>query len=420
MVGRPFPAPKFETLPLLILAIVAMLVQQTMATVSKTTLPVLFPGIALELGIEPEWVLAYTWVFASAGMVVMAGCGTVIMRFGAVRTSQVGCLIMGLGLASAATAGANLWLAVPALLLGAVLISAGSTSSTPASSQILARHAPARVAPLVFSIKQSGVPAGVAIASILVVPLGAAIGWSEASLIVAAACLAIALGLEPCRRTFDVDRDPAQKLSFGDLRETIYTVFHHPVLKRLAMAAFAFVGLQAIFTNFTVVYLYEELGYSAVEAGAVLGIGTLVAVPARVFWGIVASALVPPRIVLGLLALVMAAGAAAMGAFSPTWASWQVTAVSVVIGFTALSWHGVLLAEIARVAVRAETGRMTGGVLAFGTAGQLFYPLLFGAALFPFGYAAAYGAIALPAALLGLVLLRTPRTGSARQPAGSD
>ena len=75
-----------------------MLIQQTMATVSKTALPVLFPAIALELHVAPEWVLVYTWVFASAGMVVMAGSGTVIMRYGAVRSSQVGCLVMALGL----------------------------------------------------------------------------------------------------------------------------------------------------------------------------------------------------------------------------------------------------------------------------------------------------------------------------------
>ena len=397
-----------------------MLIQQTMATVSKTALPVLFPAIALELHVAPEWVLVYTWVFASAGMVVMAGCGTVIMRYGAVRSSQVGCLVMALGLGCAATAGANLWLALPALLVGAVLISAGSTSSTPASSQILARHAPHAIAPLVFSIKQSGVPAGIAIASMLVVPLGGAIGWAGATLVVAVGCGLIALGLEPCRRTFDRDRDPKQRLAFGDMRETIYTVFHHPTLKRMAIAAFAFVGLQAIFTNFTVVYLYEELGYTAVEAGAVLGVGTLVAVPARVLWGIVASTILPPRVVLGLLALVMAGRTGAMGAFSPAWAGWQVTAVSVVIGLTALSWHGVLLSEIARIAQRAEVGRMTGGVLAFGTEGQLAYPLLFGAIFLPFGYAAAYGSIALPAAFLGVALLRPRGLAAVERPAGGD
>jgi MFS family permease len=149
---------------LLILAVVAMLVQQTMATVAKTSIPVLFPAIALDLGVAPEAVLGFTWVFACVGMVVMAGCGTFIIRYGAIRISQLGGLVMALGLGLAALATLDFWTGLAVLALGAALISAGSTAATPASSEILARYAPAKTAPLIFSIKQTGVPAGIAIA----------------------------------------------------------------------------------------------------------------------------------------------------------------------------------------------------------------------------------------------------------------
>ena len=105
----------------------------------------------------------------------------------------------------------------------------------------------------------------------------------------------------------------------------------------------------------------------------------------------------------------MAAGAAAMGAFTPEWSAFQVTLVCIVISATALSWHGVLLSEIARAAPLAEAGRMTGGVMAFGAAGQIFYPLLFGLVYFPLGYQAAYIAVAAPAAALAAALLKRPR-----------
>lgn len=396
-------------MPLLFLAVAAMLIQQTVATVAKTAMPVLFPAIALDLGIPSEAVLGYTWIFACVGIVVMAGCGTFIMRYGAIRISQAGGLLMAAGLGLAALAGVNFWTGIVTLFLGAVLISVGSTSATPASSEILARYAPSRIAPLIFSIKQTGVPAGIAIAGALVLPLSVWIGWQQAALVVAGICLLVALGLAPCRREFDRNRRPEQKLAFADMKETIVAVLRDPSLRGMALAAFIFVGLQSIFTNFTVVYLYEELHYTAVEAGAVLGLTTLLAVPARIFWGVVASTLIPARPLLGILAAAMAMGAAAMGGFSPAWSQWQVVLVCGVISMTALSWHGVLLSEVARAAPDGSVGRLTGGVLAFGTAGQIAAPLLFGALYFPFGYQAAYIGVGLPALAVAVVMLRGER-----------
>jgi len=383
-----------------------MLIQQTMATVAKSAIPVLFPTIALELGTATETVLVYTWVFAGVGVLVMAGCGTFIIRYGAIRISQVGGLLMALGLVIVTFSNLGSWVGILALSLGAILISAGSTSATPASSEILARYAPPRIAPLIFSIKQTGVPAGIAVAGALLLPLAVWIGWRSAILVAAGVCLLIAVSLQLCRREFDSIRDPLQKLAFGDVRETVYFVFRQPALRNLAMAAFVFVGLQAIFINFTVVYLYEEMNYTAVQAGAVLGLTTLVAVPARILWGVMASTVTSARLLLGVLAAVMAVAMAAMGSFSVAWSQWQVSVICVVIAMTAMSWHGILLSEVARIVPTGSVGRLTGGVLAFGTAGQVASPILFGALYFPFGYQAAYLAVACPAAAVAVFMLR--------------
>ena len=83
---------------LLILAIVAMLVQQTVATTAKVGLPALFPALASDLSFNAELVLVYTWFFALVSLVFMACCGGIIQRFGALRTSQLGCVSMALGL----------------------------------------------------------------------------------------------------------------------------------------------------------------------------------------------------------------------------------------------------------------------------------------------------------------------------------
>ena len=393
-------------MPVLLLAVITMLGQQMIATVAKTAIPVLFKAIADDLGFDSQWVLVFTWLFACAGIVVMLGCGAYLIRYGALRMSQWGCVVMGVGLVLSAASFGGAWGALPVLAVVAVLVSVGVTVATPASSQILARYAPPRWAPLVFSVKQTGVPAGVVIASFAAPALALAFGWRAAAVVLGSVCILIALGLQPFRREFDADRRPDHPLTFGSISETFFLVIREPALRLLAGSAFAFIGLQAIYTNFTVVYLTERLGFTLAEAGTALGIATITAVPGRILWGWVGSTLVPPQLLLCLLAAAMAVGAAAMGFFDATWSYAAVLAPLLVISLTALSWHGLLLAEVARLTPGPETGRMTGGVLAFGTAGQIVFPLLFFGGYFAAGYLAAYVAVALPAALAGAALLR--------------
>lgn len=393
-----------RAMPVLLVAIVAMLVQQTVATTVKVGLPALFPAVAAELGFDPKLVLVYTWFFAAVAVVVMAGCGGVIRRYGALRTSQMGCVSMAGGLACAALL-ATPALIVPALALGALCISAGSTVATPASSQILAAHAPPKWAPLVFSVKQTGVPAGVAISGLVLAPLAVMFGWRATALGLALIVLAIAVALQPLRARFDRDRNPAARPRLIDFVITIRDVIGQPERRAMAIAAFTFVGMQAIYTNFTITYLFEDLAFTLEEAGRVLGLATLLAIPARVFWGWVGSALLAPRTLLAVLAAIMAISTAAMGAFDPHWSHAAVLAVNCAISLSVLSWHGVLLSEAARLAPIAEVGRLTGGILAFGSAGQIVYPVIFGAAYWIGGYGLAYTAIALPAAVVGALFV---------------
>jgi hypothetical protein len=50
---------------------------------------------------------------------------------------------------------------------------------------------------------------------------------------------------------------------------------------------------------------------------------------------------------------------------------------------------------------------MTGGVLAFGSAGQVIYPMIFGLGLASGSYIAGYVLIALPALFMAFVLVRS-------------
>src|SRR3546814_17258244 len=110
------------------------------------------------LGLAPELVGVFVAISGLAGTVAAAGCGAWIQRLGAMRMSQAALLLTAAGLCLALSG----W--VPLIAVAAIVVGVGAVISTPASSEILIRYAPPKQAPLVFSIKQAGVPAGTKLA----------------------------------------------------------------------------------------------------------------------------------------------------------------------------------------------------------------------------------------------------------------
>ena len=390
-------------MPILFVAITAMLIQQTVATTAKVGIPSLIPAVAQELQFDAELVLLYTAFYAFISLLCMAGCGGVIRRFGALRTSQFGCVLMGLGLALLPFANSAV-LAFLFLTLAASFISLGSTAATPASSQILAVYAPRKWAPLVFSIKQTGVPAGVVISGLLLVPTAVTYGWRGALIGMAILCIFIAIMLQPLRERFDKDRDETAHPRLKDFKDNLCDVLNHGERRVLGLVAFSFVGMQSIYMGFTITYLFEDLAYSLEEAGKIVGMATVLAIPGRILWGWIGSTLVKPRLLMGLLALVMACSTSFMGALQADWSRTACLLINCSVSLSVLSWHGVLLAEVARLAPVGEAGRITGGVLAFGAIGQIIFPLLFGLGYWLGGYGFAFLIISMPAIIIGISL----------------
>ncbi len=123
-------------------------------------------------------------------------------------------------------------------------------------------------------------------------------------------------------------------------------------------------------------------------------------------WGWLASHLVRPATLLALLGVGMAGAAVLAAAMDPGWPTWLAAVVASLFSATAVSWHGVLLAEVARLSPPGRIGSTTGAVLAFGDAGSFVLPLLFSAALaVTEGYATGFvigGTLALGVGLFGL------------------
>ena len=180
--------------------------------------------------------------------------------------------------------------------------------------------------------------------------------------------------LQPIRDHFDEERNPDTKISFGDLSATMKAVMGNPPLRDIAFAAFAFGGLQALFSGFFVLFLIDGLGYSEVEAGSAFAISSFSAIWARIMWGWLAGGYVTPRYLLAAIGLVAGIASIFVASFDVSWGLFEITLVAIVFNITAISWHGLLLAETARLAPKDNVAGVTGGVLSFTSIAMMIYP----------------------------------------------
>ena len=384
---------------------------QAMVSMALLTLPAMAPAVARALAVPSTLVGAYVALCYFAAMLSSLVGGTLVRRLGAIRVSQLGLGLCAVGLALCALP----WL--PAVALGALCIGAGYGPITPASSHLLALTTPAHRMSLVFSIKQTGVPAGGMLAGALVPGLSLWLGWQGTLLAVAGVCALCAALAQPLRAALDADRQPAQPLALQALFKPIGMVLGQPSLRALAACSFLFSAVQVSTTAYMVTYLNESLGMTLLAAGAALSVSQLAGVVGRIAWGAVADRGLGPRTTLMLLATLMMAGSVLTALLQPQWPTLLIWAIVELLGASAIGWNGVYLATVARQAPPGQAGVATGGTLLFTFMGVVCGSPAFGALAGASGsYRIAFAALALPAALaLGLLVWRAAQ--ARREPA---
>ena len=405
---------RFEPKTILIVAVVAMLVQQAFSYVCQIVMPILADRIADDFNISRAWLGLFLFLQHGAAILSAMACGGFIIRYGPLRVSQICLILMGASLFLISTG--VLWLyPICAILLGV------SAVSTPASSHILAKVCPPHLAPIIFSIKQTGVPVGSLIGGLLIPFLLSLsfysvvfknpihLGTYGTALVTGFIVYLVVLTLQPIRSYFDLDRDPTNKISFSGVTETMSLVTSNPQLRDLSFGAFAFGGLQSIFAGFFILFLIDELNYSETQAGSIFALSAFMAVIARIFWGYLASTVSTARTILGGIGIFGAAAAILVSLFDGSWDYSFILTVAVLYNVTALSWHGILLAEVARLAPSDRIGGVTGGVLSFTSIAMMTYPALYGSILAITGsYSIGFMVCAVPAIASGLIFLRKP------------
>ena len=207
---------RFDWRFILCIAVVSMLIQQAFSYVCQIAMPILADRLADDFGISRAWLGFYLFLTNVAAIIGAMGCGGFILRYGALRISQWCLILMGGSLFIVSTG--ILWL----YPLGAILLGMAAVS-TPASSHILARVCPPRMAPVIFSIKQTGVPFGSLIGGLLI-PFLLTISVYSATLrtpihldaygtafVTGLIVYIVVIALQPIRSHFEADRQPDVK-----------------------------------------------------------------------------------------------------------------------------------------------------------------------------------------------------------------
>jgi MFS family permease len=388
-----------------LLPLAVTLAVQALTSMAMIVPSVMAPVAAPELGVAAQgigWFVALEYFFA---MLSGLACGALIARFGAVRACQfsVGLAAVGLAVATGAV--------LPVVFAAAALIGAGYGLVNPASSHILARAAPPRMMSLIFSIKQTGVPVGGALAGVLVPPLILAFGWRWACIAVALLCFLAALAVQPARTVDKIARQESGTGSSAGYFAPLALVFANRPVLELAAVSMIFGSAQLALIAYFVSYLNLELGYGLVAAGLIYSVAHAAGIVGRITWGAVADRWLRPRRMLGILGVLMALSGAAVAGLSADWPLALVIPVSAMFGASAVGWNGVYLAEVARLAPAGQVGAITGGTQFLTFIGALAAPPLFGFVVgLVGGYGKAYLIFCVLPALAGLRLLaRDPR-----------
>ena len=386
---------------------------QALMSLALLMLAAIAPAVATDLEVSPSLIGVQISIAYGTACLFSVLAGAMVRRWGACRTSQTS-LVLGIIGCTLATIPS-----LPTVALASVFLGCGYAMTNPSASHLLSRVATARDRNLIFSIKQTGVPLGGAIAGLMAPPLAGAFGWRAVPVVVGVSLLILAASMQPARKLWDADREPRTPLR-GNPVAGLRLVWRLPPVRWVAATSFFFTITQLCLISFLVTLLVEDVGMSLIEAGLLLSIVQVASVGGRLLWGWLADRVRDGAAVLIGLGLLAAAAAALSTAVGPHWPLIALQALFVVFGMASIGWNGVFMAELARLSPRGQIGPTTGASLVLTFGGVMFGPALFTVLYGAIGsYATTYGALTLASAVgAGFALLS--RRAARKEPSGSS
>lgn len=333
--------------------------------------PVIAPKLASELGVEPSLIGFQMSLIYGAAMLSSPFLTWMVTRHGACRAIQAGLLLSVIALALALLSG---W---AALVMASILLGTAMSVMTPAAAHVLFRFSPPKRRNLLFSIKQTCVPAGWMLMALIAPPVTLLYGWRWAIVLVMIFALAMIVALQCVRATWDDDRTPQAGSARQQAREGMSLLWRISELRWLSVASMFMSGVQLCLSSFAVTLLVQEADYGLVAAGVMLSVAQGAGVAGRIAWGWIADRCGNCLGLLLTLSAVMVVCCAVMALLTPQWPRAVTASLFLVFGASAVGWNGLFLAEVARLSPPGKVSVATSGAMVWNFAGILIGPALF-------------------------------------------
>lgn len=368
-------------------------------------LPAVAPEVARDHGFDAS-LIGYQISLVSTGMVVtLTLLGSLSRRLGAARVNQIGHALGAIGM---------LVLLLPHtafLVAGSLVIGLGYGLITPSASHLLMRYTPPHRRSTVFSIHQTGIPAGGILAALVAPAVAVHAGWRWSVLLSALLLAAVVLLMQHGRRDWDDDRDRGAPAVTPNPLAAAAAIWRRPALRLLAIAGGCFSWVQFCAATFAVVACVEALQMSLVAAGTVLTVVQVASAAGRVLIGWITDRIGDTARVLAWTAALMLLTALLGLALRPQAPLPLVYLWFALLGATSGCWPGAILAEVGRRAPPHEVSLSISGSLVITNVGKFSGPILF-ANLYALtrDYGIAFAALALPSAVTLYCLIASRRT----------
>ncbi len=374
---------------------------QVAIVMASLTVPVLASMIAPEIGVPPYLVGYYSALIYGFAAVSSLATPRLFRRWGGIRLHQ-GMLVMVAAALVALLPASPASFAVSGIILG---LAYGPMN--PASTVLLARYTPLNLRSRVFSLKQTAVPIGGALAGLVTPLAAAALGWRGAIVTIAATCLGLSLAIQPWRVELDSDGLDAGRTIAVKFWLPLRLLAENSGLRSVTVASFAFGALQFSFTAVFPTVL-ARVGWTTTDAGRAMSVALVVGVIFRVIWGALADR-IGSRPILAVQGAMMSAAAVAAVFIDARWSGLVVASVAALFGLSTFCWSGIGIAEAIRQVPPSLIPEASAGIIALTFLGALAGPTLFSTVAALTGTIGPAFVILGALTALGMVLLLWPR-----------
>lgn len=295
-------------------------------------------------------------------------------RFGSRRLLFLASFIVALGFITMTLFG-EFWIVLLSVIMGGI----GYGAMHPITNRGIIYWFPLKQRGTAMGVKQTGITAGSALASLILLPLGEVLGWK---IVLQGACiLLVIIGAI----SYLVYRDPPvqgggnRPIGLIAFYKSMFKMIQNKALLLVSFSAMGLSGAQMCLNTYIVLFAYEKLGISLVLSGILLVISEVCGSLGRIIWGIISDTLFNGNRVLILqIITVLSAISSVTVALIPEVSFWTIAPIIGVFGFSISGFNGIWMNLASEIVPREQSGISSGVSITLGSMGVVIIPPIFG------------------------------------------